>query len=136
MLLRGSGSTGGAKATKAPPVHDPRPHPQPGVEAEERLAIPRAEDGRRARPCGGGRTLGPAAAPRGLTRSRLAGALARPAVPASSRQATVVVAAGNGNGNGNGADAPARPAYVPNSIDDPNYVRIFDTTLRDGEQSP
>mmetsp|Transcript_11203 Transcript_11203/g.28730 ORF Transcript_11203/g.28730 Transcript_11203/m.28730 type:complete len:663 (-) Transcript_11203:87-2075(-) len=82
------------------------------------------------------RTLGPAAAPRGLTRSRLAGALARPAVPASSRQATVVVAAGNGNGNGNGADAPARPAYVPNSIDDPNYVRIFDTTLRDGEQSP
>ena len=29
-----------------------------------------------------------------------------------------------------------RPKYVPNSIDDPNYVRIFDTTLRDGEQSP
>jgi 2-isopropylmalate synthase len=25
---------------------------------------------------------------------------------------------------------------VPNRIDDPNYVRIFDTTLRDGEQSP
>ena len=30
----------------------------------------------------------------------------------------------------------ARPHYVPNRIDDPNYVRIFDTTLRDGEQSP
>ncbi|KAL5204242.1 hypothetical protein ABZP36_009113 [Zizania latifolia] len=32
--------------------------------------------------------------------------------------------------------APRRPDYVPNRIDDPNYVRIFDTTLRDGEQSP
>ncbi|PRQ48958.1 putative 2-isopropylmalate synthase [Rosa chinensis] len=29
-----------------------------------------------------------------------------------------------------------RPNYVPNRISDPNYVRIFDTTLRDGEQSP
>ncbi|GMH43765.1 hypothetical protein BSKO_11699 [Bryopsis sp. KO-2023] len=29
-----------------------------------------------------------------------------------------------------------RPEYVPNKISDPNYVRIFDTTLRDGEQSP
>lgn len=29
-----------------------------------------------------------------------------------------------------------RPDYIPNRIDDPNYVRIFDTTLRDGEQSP
>jgi len=29
-----------------------------------------------------------------------------------------------------------RPPYVPNCISDPNYVRIFDTTLRDGEQSP
>ena len=29
-----------------------------------------------------------------------------------------------------------RPKYVPNHISDPNYVRIFDTTLRDGEQSP
>ncbi len=36
---------------------------------------------------------------------------------------------------GNGA-ARKRPAYVPNRIDDPTYVRIFDTTLRDGEQSP
>ncbi|XP_074560428.1 2-isopropylmalate synthase A-like [Curcuma longa] len=31
---------------------------------------------------------------------------------------------------------PSRPEYVPNRISDPNYVRIFDTTLRDGEQSP
>lgn len=29
-----------------------------------------------------------------------------------------------------------RPPYIPGRIDDPNYVRIFDTTLRDGEQSP
>ncbi|TXG59463.1 hypothetical protein EZV62_014036 [Acer yangbiense] len=29
-----------------------------------------------------------------------------------------------------------RPEYVPGRICDPNYVRIFDTTLRDGEQSP
>ena len=29
-----------------------------------------------------------------------------------------------------------RPPYVPGQISDPDYVRIFDTTLRDGEQSP
>lgn len=29
-----------------------------------------------------------------------------------------------------------RPEYIPGSISDPDYVRIFDTTLRDGEQSP
>ena len=29
-----------------------------------------------------------------------------------------------------------RPEYIPNKIDDPNDVRVFDTTLRDGEQSP
>ncbi|KAL8204668.1 hypothetical protein R6Q57_010291 [Mikania cordata] len=29
-----------------------------------------------------------------------------------------------------------RPDYIPNHISDRNYVRIFDTTLRDGEQSP
>ncbi|XP_010274930.1 PREDICTED: 2-isopropylmalate synthase A-like [Nelumbo nucifera] len=32
--------------------------------------------------------------------------------------------------------ASARPEYIPNRIPDPLYVRIFDTTLRDGEQSP
>lgn len=30
----------------------------------------------------------------------------------------------------------SRPEYIPNQISDPDYVRIFDTTLRDGEQSP
>ncbi|OIW01557.1 hypothetical protein TanjilG_10839 [Lupinus angustifolius] len=29
-----------------------------------------------------------------------------------------------------------RPQYIPNHIPDTNYVRILDTTLRDGEQSP
>ncbi|KAJ1422398.1 Pyruvate carboxyltransferase [Sesbania bispinosa] len=29
-----------------------------------------------------------------------------------------------------------RPQYVPNHIPDPSYVRILDTTLRDGEQAP
>ncbi|KAG6730903.1 hypothetical protein I3842_01G103100 [Carya illinoinensis] len=29
-----------------------------------------------------------------------------------------------------------RPEYIANRISDPSYVRIFDTTLRDGEQSP
>ncbi|XP_076911447.1 2-isopropylmalate synthase A-like [Bidens hawaiensis] len=28
-----------------------------------------------------------------------------------------------------------RPTYVPNRISDPKYIRILDTTLRDGEQS-
>lgn len=30
----------------------------------------------------------------------------------------------------------SRPQYIPNHIPDPCYVRVFDTTLRDGEQSP
>ncbi|XP_058094056.1 2-isopropylmalate synthase A-like isoform X3 [Magnolia sinica] len=29
-----------------------------------------------------------------------------------------------------------RPDYIPNRISDDSFVRIFDTTLRDGEQSP
>ncbi|XP_044500002.1 2-isopropylmalate synthase 1, chloroplastic-like [Mangifera indica] len=29
-----------------------------------------------------------------------------------------------------------RPPYIPHRVSEPNYVRIFDTTLRDGEQSP
>lgn len=36
----------------------------------------------------------------------------------------------------NGIPEKKRPEYIPGRIDDPNYVRIFDTTLRDGEQSP
>jgi len=30
----------------------------------------------------------------------------------------------------------SRPRYIPGRIDDSQYIRIFDTTLRDGEQSP
>ena len=29
-----------------------------------------------------------------------------------------------------------RPEYIPGKIEDQSYVRVFDTTLRDGEQSP
>ncbi|MED6205922.1 2-isopropylmalate synthase 2, chloroplastic [Stylosanthes scabra] len=36
----------------------------------------------------------------------------------------------------NNSDAQMRPEYKPNHIPDPHYVRILDTTLRDGEQSP
>ncbi|KAL2920815.1 2-isopropylmalate synthase 2 chloroplastic [Bienertia sinuspersici] len=32
--------------------------------------------------------------------------------------------------------AHGRPEYTPQKIPYPNYIRIFDTTLRDGEQSP
>ena len=28
------------------------------------------------------------------------------------------------------------PEYIPNKLPDKNYVRVLDTTLRDGEQSP
>ncbi|DBA86569.1 hypothetical protein WJX77_010262 [Trebouxia sp. C0004] len=34
------------------------------------------------------------------------------------------------------AQTKTRPEYIPDRIEDPSYVRIFDTTLRDGEQSP
>ncbi|XP_025633421.1 probable 2-isopropylmalate synthase [Arachis hypogaea] len=37
---------------------------------------------------------------------------------------------------GNNSGNQMRPHYKPNHIPDPNYVRILDTTLRDGEQSP
>ena len=47
----------------------------------------------------------------------------------------VVCSAVNGD-TGVSSAGRTRPAYIPNRIDDPNYVRIFDTTLRDGEQSP
>lgn len=30
---------------------------------------------------------------------------------------------------------PQRPPYIPNHIPDASYIRVFDTTLRDGEQS-
>ncbi|KAE9586586.1 putative transferase [Lupinus albus] len=37
----------------------------------------------------------------------------------------------------NGTTTPhPRPPYIPNHIPDPNYIRILDTTLRDGEQAP
>lgn len=54
----------------------------------------------------------------------------------SRRHAYAVVYAAAGNGAATALPPKARPQYHPSRIDDPNYVRIFDTTLRDGEQSP
>mmetsp|Transcript_35645 Transcript_35645/g.100917 ORF Transcript_35645/g.100917 Transcript_35645/m.100917 type:complete len:656 (+) Transcript_35645:136-2103(+) len=64
-----------------------------------------------------------------------ANSLRRPARVAPGTRARGPARAPRASGNGSGAPS-ARPEYVPNSISDPNYVRIFDTTLRDGEQSP
>ena len=51
--------------------------------------------------------------------------------------ARAAVSTANGaSGSAAAQEQRRRPDYVPNRIDDPNYVRIFDTTLRDGEQSP
>jgi len=36
----------------------------------------------------------------------------------------------------NGTRSRSRPEYIPGHIPDPSYVRILDTTLRDGEQAP
>lgn len=49
--------------------------------------------------------------------------------------AETTAANGDSDANPNLARRP-RPEYIPGHIPDPNYVRIFDTTLRDGEQSP
>ncbi|XP_047048891.1 2-isopropylmalate synthase A-like [Lolium rigidum] len=65
----------------------------------------------------------PAAKPRRLSHGLSATAAANPRPPRAAVRACL-------------AAAPRRPEYVPDRIDDPNYVRIFDTTLRDGEQSP
>ncbi|KAL5746960.1 hypothetical protein ACOSP7_023951 [Xanthoceras sorbifolium] len=35
-----------------------------------------------------------------------------------------------------GINQRRRPEYIPSLIADPKYVRVFDTTLRDGEQAP
>ena len=47
-----------------------------------------------------------------------------------------VFASASGGGHAALPPRPPRPKYVPGVISDPHYVRIFDTTLRDGEQSP
>ncbi|CAJ1918539.1 unnamed protein product [Sphenostylis stenocarpa] len=36
----------------------------------------------------------------------------------------------------NGTHSRSRPEYFPGHIEDPSYIRIADTTLRDGEQAP
>ena len=76
----------------------------------------------------------PAAIKRGA-RARARGAAGRSQTRLGGRG---VILASTGGGAPVDADvvrAP-RPEYIPNKIDDPDYVRVFDTTLRDGEQSP
>jgi len=68
--------------------------------------------------------------------SRLRHIRRRQQQPGAFRTTCVVVRAEGQTSNGSISISPPRPAYIPNRIDDPNYVRIFDTTLRDGEQSP
>ena len=46
------------------------------------------------------------------------------------------MAAASGSSTSGLPERKPRPKYVPGVISDPEYVRIFDTTLRDGEQSP
>eukprot|EP01018_Ginkgo_biloba_P032546 Gb_19658 [translate_table: standard] len=47
--------------------------------------------------------------------------------------ALTVVSAGASRSN---VSRKPRPDYVPNRIEDPSFIRILDTTLRDGEQCP
>ncbi|EIE24334.1 2-isopropylmalate synthase [Coccomyxa subellipsoidea C-169] len=54
----------------------------------------------------------------------------------AARSSTRFCADQHENGEPSKSTQSRRPEYIPNRIDDPNYVRIFDTTLRDGEQSP
>ena len=58
----------------------------------------------------------------------------RPSRPVSGRGCPI--SATSDSGDSVTASARPRPPYIPGQIPDPNYVRIFDTTLRDGEQSP
>ena len=74
----------------------------------------------------------PAAVRRG-TKSRAA--VSRPASGRVGGRG-VIVAATVGPPDDASVVREPRPEYIPSKIDDPNYVRVFDTTLRDGEQSP
>lgn len=57
-------------------------------------------------------------------------------VPCGRSQHLLRAVVDDGSDVKSGSATTARPKYIPNRIDDPSYVRIFDTTLRDGEQSP
>lgn len=52
------------------------------------------------------------------------------------RQQAARCSAGSNGATAAVSSSRPRPEYIPGRIDDPSYVRIFDTTLRDGEQSP
>ena len=60
------------------------------------------------------------------------------APPRSWRSSTRASTSNGGDSEHSAPESPRpkRPPYIPDRIDDPLYVRVFDTTLRDGEQSP
>ena len=76
----------------------------------------------------------PAAIKRGA-RARARGAAGRSQTRLGGRGVILASTGGGAPADADVVRAP-RPEYIPNKIDDPNYVRVFDTTLRDGEQSP
>jgi 2-isopropylmalate synthase len=61
--------------------------------------------------------------------------VARVGVKASQRRVSAAAVDADGFVEAEVVRAP-RPEYIPDRISDPKYVRVFDTTLRDGEQSP
>ena len=77
----------------------------------------------------------PAAIKRGAARARARGAAGRSRTRLGGRGVILASTGGGAPADADVARAP-RPEYIPNTIDDPNYVRVFDTTLRDGEQTP
>ena len=76
----------------------------------------------------------PAAIKRGA-RARARGAAGRSRTRLGGRGVILASTGGGAPADAEVVRAP-RPEYIPNKIDDPDYVRVFDTTLRDGEQSP
>ena len=69
-------------------------------------------------------------------KSRLAAKLPAPVGKSYRRVVCRVSASALGAVEKAQVQSKPRPEYVPGRISDPSYVRIFDTTLRDGEQSP
>lgn len=85
---------------------------------------------------------GHAFAPKMLQKKHVSvnGIIAASSTYASSPTRRLLPVNSSSNSGDANANAPVerrkRPEYIPGQISDPNYVRIFDTTLRDGEQSP
>ena len=110
--------------------------PRRGRNAAARSSLPPVGFGTMSAQCAATRAVAAPRAPAAVRR----GTKSRAAVsrPASGRVGGrgVIVAATVGPPDDASVVREPRPEYIPSKIDDPNYVRVFDTTLRDGEQSP